>query len=392
MKVPPTVLSHVLFFEYEKYVLIGFISSSVIFLKLSIPILVHLCYSELAHTYPHDIVQHKTPQVKVGEAWFLKEFTIGQNDAGQRLDRFVAKAVPLLPASLAQKYIRIKRIKVGGAGSKRDYKLSAGDVVRMYINDEFFEPQSAGNAYLKITDPGLDIIYEDENIILICKQAGVLCHSDNGYDFGSVISRVQAYLQQKGEWRPREENTFVPALCNRIDRNTSGIVIAAKNAQALRIVNEKIQLHEIDKYYLAAVHGAPDPPVGRLEGYIFKDAVKNQVYVSKNSSPGSKHAAMEYKTIASSGQLSLIECKLITGRTHQIRAQLAEIGHPLLGDGKYGSERLNKPYGENRQALCSYKLVFAFKTDAGELSYLNRKTFRLYSVPFAEKYFPAIDF
>ena len=318
----------------------------------------------------------------------MKEFTIGKNDIGQRLDRFVAKAVPLLPESLVQKYIRIKRIKVGGKGAKRDYKLVPGDIVQMYVNDEFFETPNVENAYLKVANPALDIVYEDENILLINKKAGVLCHSDGGYDYGSVISRVQAYLHQNGQWRPREENAFAPALCNRIDRNTSGIVIAAKNAESLRIINEKIKLLEIDKYYLAAVHGAPNPPARRLEGYIFKDAVKNQVYVSKESRPGMKSAVMEYRTVASAGQLSLLECHLITGRTHQIRAQLADIGHPLLGDGKYGSERLNKPYGESHQALCSYKLVFAFKTYAGKLAYLDKATFQIHDAAFVKKYFP----
>lgn len=320
----------------------------------------------------------------------MKEFTIGNNDAGQRLDRFVAKAAPLLPSSLAQKYIRIKRIKVGGKGAKREHKLAVGEVVQMYVNDEFFEAPGTENAYLKISSPSLDIIYEDDNIMLVNKESGVLCHSDSGYDFGSLLSRIHAYLHIKGEWRPREENAFAPALCNRIDRNTSGIVIAAKTADSLRIVNEKIRNREIDKYYLAAVHGVPKPPSGLLEGHIFKDAVKNQVYVTKDSRPGSKPASTEYRTIATANKLSLLECRLITGRTHQIRAQLADFGHPILGDGKYGSERLNKPYNETRQALCSYKLVFQFRTDAGSLSYLNNKTFKIHDVPFLKKYFPPV--
>ena len=318
----------------------------------------------------------------------MKEFVIGSNDAGQRLDRFVGKTVPLLPGSLAQKYIRLKRIKVGGKSAKRDYKLSAGDVVQMYINDEFFEPPHEKNAYLRITSPSLDVVYEDENILLVSKQAGILCHDDDGSDYSSLILRIHAYLHEKGEWRPHEENSFRPALCNRIDRNTSGIVIAAKNAESLRIINEKIKRREIDKYYLAVVHGTPKPQSGRLDGYIFKDSVKNIVLVTKDRRPGSKTAAAEYKTIATDGTLSLLECRLITGRTHQIRAQLAHIGHPLLGDGKYGSERRNKHYGEKHQALCSYKLVFSFITDAGALQYLDKSTFRLYNIHFVEKYFP----
>ena len=317
----------------------------------------------------------------------MKEFTIGKNDAGTRLDRFVAKAAPLLPSSLAQKYIRIKRIKVGGKGSKRDYKLSAGEVVQMYVNDEFLEKPEEENLYLKISNPDLDIIFEDENILLLNKPAGALCHGDGREGGSFVISHVQAYLYLKGEWRPRDENSFAPALCNRIDRNTSGIIIAAKNAAALRIINEKIKQREIDKYYLAVVHGAPDPPAGILEGNVFKDSVKNRVYITKEKQPGSKTAETEYRTVAKKGSLSLLECRLITGRTHQIRAQFADFGFPLLGDGKYGSGRLNKAYGETRQALCAYKLVFAFKTDAGILSYLDNSVFQINSIPFAEKYF-----
>ncbi len=317
----------------------------------------------------------------------MKEFTIKQNDAGQRLDRFVSKAVPLLPASLAQKYIRLKRIKLNGKGARRDTKLTSGDVIQMYVNDEFFEPPSEDNAYLKITAPSLDIVYEDENILLVNKQAGMLCHSDGAWSYNTLIAHIQAYLYAKGEWRPRHENAFSPALCNRIDRNTSGIVIAAKNAEALRVMNEKIKNREVEKYYLAVVHGAPKPKTGRLEGYLFKDAVKNQVFVSDKSVPGSKTAVTEYKTLAVKDRLALVECRLITGRTHQIRAQLAHAGHPLLGDGKYGREKLNKPYGETGQALCSWRLVFDFKTPAGVLEYLGGRSFHVKNVPFAEEYF-----
>ena len=321
----------------------------------------------------------------------MKELRIGQNDAGQRLDRFVGKAVPLLPDSLLHKYIRLKRIKLKGKGAKRDTRLAAGDVLQLYINDEFFEKPREENSYLKVGTPKLNIVYEDENILLLDKKPGVLCHSAGVWDYNTLIANVQAYMAQKGEWRPKEENAFAPALCNRIDRNTGGIVIAAKNAEALRILNDKIRDREIEKYYLCAVQGRPRPPAGRLENYLFKDAKKNQVFVKNRPEPGAKTAVTEYRLLKSKGKLSLVECRLLTGRTHQIRAQMAHAGWPLLGDGKYGSERFNKDFGEKGQALYSYRLEFAFPTDAGILNYLRGRQFRVQQVDFAEKYFDVTD-
>lgn len=317
----------------------------------------------------------------------MKEFTVGKNDAGQRFDRFIGKAVPLLPDSLLQKYIRIKRIKLNGKGAKRDARLELGDVLQLYINDEFFETPSEENAYLKVSTPKLDIVYEDENILLADKKPGMLCHSAGDWSYDTLIANIQAHCAQTGQWKPREENSFAPALCNRIDRNTGGIVIAAKNAEALRIMNEKIKDRELDKLYLCAVIGRPRPPKGTLRDWIFKDANKNQVYVRKTSCPGAKEAITEYKTLKTVGELSLVECRLLTGRTHQIRAQMANIGTPLLGDGKYGTERINREYHEKQQALYSYKLSFNFATDAGALNYLNGKSFAVSGVDFAEKYF-----
>jgi 23S rRNA pseudouridine955/2504/2580 synthase len=318
----------------------------------------------------------------------MKEIVIKKNDAGQRLDRFVGKAVPLLPESLLQKYIRLKRIKVNGKGSKRDTRLAEGDVLSLYINDEFFEKPREENSYLKVGTPRLTIVYEDENILLADKKPGVLCHSAGAWDYNTLIANIQAYLAQKGEWRPKEENSFAPALCNRIDRNTGGIVIAAKNAEALRILNEKIRNREIEKYYLCAVQGRPKPREGRLENYIFKDAVKNQVFIKPGPEPGARTAVTEYKVLSSQGALSLVECRLLTGRTHQIRAQMAHAGWPLLGDGKYGREKFNKEFEEKGQALYSYRLEFAFPTDAGILNYLRGKTFTVNGIDFVEKYFP----
>jgi len=317
----------------------------------------------------------------------MKELTVTKNDANQRLDRFVGKAVPLLPDSLLQKYIRLKRIKVNGKGAKRDDKVMAGDILQLYINDEFFEMPTEENAYLKVSAPRLTVVYEDENILLVDKKPGVLCHSAGEWTYDTLISNIQAYVCQKGEWKPREENSFAPALCNRIDRNTGGIVIAAKNAEALRIMNEKIRDREIDKYYLCAVYGKPSPSAGTLRNWIFKDAAKNQVFVKRQSCPGAKEAVTEYRTLQTKKGLSLVECRLLTGRTHQIRAQMAELGHPLLGDGKYGLEHKNREYGEKAQALYSYRLKFTFTTDAGALNYLCGQSFSVENIEFVEKYF-----
>ena len=317
----------------------------------------------------------------------MKEFTIGPNDAGQRLDRFLAKAVPLLPASLAQKYIRIKRIKCNGKRIERDARLQNGDVLQLYINDEFFDKPRQDNAYLTVASPKLTIVYEDAHILLVDKRPGLAVHPHDGAEYGrTLIDHIQSYLYQKGDWKPRGENAFTPALCNRIDRNTGGIVIAAKTAMALRVMNQKIKDREMDKRYLAIVEGTPKPREGSLKGYLFKDAQKNRVYVTDTPKPGAKSCQTNYKTLASRSGLSLVECELITGRTHQIRAQFAHAGHPLLGDGKYG--KLDKRYDRNYQALYSYKLSFAFTTDAEELDYLNGKTFQVSKVDFVEEYFP----
>ena len=234
--------------------------------------------------------------------------------------------------------------------------------------------------------PRLDVVYEDENILLVDKKPGVLCHSAGQWDWNTLIANIQARAYQSGEWRPREENSFAPALCNRIDRNTGGIVIAAKTAEALRVINEKIKEREIEKYYLCVVRGRPKPAEGRLHGYIFKDAAKNRVYVRQKPEPGAKEAVTYYKTLGSANGLSLVECRLGTGRTHQIRAQMAAAGTPLLGDGKYG--KLD-PHADRRyQALYSYRLTFCFTTDAGVLAPLNGRSFQAADVEFVKTYFP----
>lgn len=193
---------------------------------------------------------------------------------------------------------------------------------------------------------------------------------------------------QSGQWNPADALSFTPALCNRIDRNTGGIVIAAKTAEALRVMNDKIKHHELKKKYLCIVHGTPKPPKGLIENYLRRDEKRKQVELFERPAPGAKIAKTIYRTLTSRNGLSLVECALLTGRTHQIRAHMASIGCPLLGDGKYGRNEHNKRYGETGQLLYSYQLTFWFESDAGALSYLDGKTFTVKNVPFVKKYFP----
>lgn len=318
----------------------------------------------------------------------MKEFTIQKNDAGQRLDRWLAKTLPLLPAPLAQKYIRLKRVKVNGKGSKRDVRLNVGDQLQLYINDEFFDRPTPENAFLSLYQPKLNILYEDDQIMLLDKRPGLVVHPDEHERVNTLLTHIQAYLYQKKEWSPYKENSFAPALCNRIDRNTGGIVIAAKTAEALRILNDKIKDREMEKRYLCIVHGRPKPPEGLIENYLRRDEKRKQVTLHRTRVPGAKTARTRYRTLTSHGRLSLVECELLTGRTHQIRAHMASIGCPLLGDGKYGTNELNRPYGETGQALYAYSLTFRFAQDAGALQYLNGKTFKVKDIPFVKKYFP----
>lgn len=317
----------------------------------------------------------------------MKSYLINQNDAGQRVSKFVEKTVPALPPSLLYKYFRLKRIKLNKKRCQPQDRLQEGDLVELYINDEFFGEGRQDLAFLKVPDK-LTIIYEDENILLVDKKPGLVVHEDDDNTPDTLINRILHYLYNKGEYDPQAEQSFVPALCNRIDRNTGGIVIAAKTAEALRILNDKIKDREMEKRYLCIVHGRPKPPEGLIENYLRRDEKRKQVTLHRTRVPGAKTARTRYRTLTSHGRLSLVECELLTGRTHQIRAHMASIGCPLLGDGKYGTNELNRPYGETGQALYAYSLTFRFAQDAGALQYLNGKTFKVKDIPFVKKYFP----
>ena len=308
----------------------------------------------------------------------MREIIIGKNDAGQRLDKFITKALDL-PMGLLYKSIRLKKIKVNRKRAEIGQILNEGDTLQCFLAPEFFSKlngEEKTDVTLGNVQVHLDILYEDDNIMLLDKPQGVSVHEDENSNINTLITHIQAYLYQKGEYDPNAEMSFAPALCNRIDRNTGGIVIAAKNAEALRIMNEKIRAREIDKMYLALVHGVPSPKSDTLTGYLLKDEKTNTVRVyDKNPPRGAKEIITRYKVLSSRDDRSLVEVELLTGRTHQIRAHMAHIGHPLVGDGKYGVNRDDKRDGHKYQALYSYKLKFSFKTDAGNLGYLSGKEF-----------------
>lgn len=319
----------------------------------------------------------------------MKSIQVDRSWDGRRLTRFLQKAMPSATMGQIRRFLRLGRVKVDGRRADEEMVLRESAVVDMYVEDEFFaEAERADPFYSKIR-PRLTILYEDEQVMILDKRAGLVCHPDEGEKVHTLLTYAQAYLYQKGEWNPKTD--FAPALCNRIDRFTAGIVILAKTQEALRAMDAKIRTHEVQKYYLCIVHGRMKYPEGTLRHWLTKKPEQKKVTVLHKNEPGSKEAVTYYQVIDERDGLTLCECLLGTGRTHQIRAQFAAIGHPLLGDNQYGQARQNEKYGRvNGQALCAYRLIFDFEGDAGCLAGLAGRTVQVKDVPFVHEFFPDV--
>jgi len=315
----------------------------------------------------------------------MKEFIISAADDGKKLDKWLMREMPTVGMGMRQKFFRNKCFKLNGKHVKGDAKLAKGDVLQAYVNDECFVKPKKEDPFLSKIRPSLSLIYEDENIIIADKRPGLMAHPDANEKVNTLITHVQAYLYQKGEYEP---GGFAPALCNRIDRFTGGIEIIAKTEAAMKILNQKIRDREIEKYYYCITLGNFSRRSGMLDNYIVKSPEMKKVSVSPRMVPGGQRAQTRYRVMASHDGLNLVECELLTGRTHQIRAQMAHSGHPLLGDNQYGDHRRNEKYGRSFQALYAHKLKFAFTTDAGVLNGMNGMEFKAPEVRFIEEYFP----
>ena len=293
---------------------------------------------------------------------------INDNDSGQRVDKFLSKAMPQLPKSMMYRLIRKKDVKVNGKRCEISTKLAAGDELTVYVKDELAGGKKHDMSFLNVPAE-LDVVYEDSNIIIVNKPVGLDSHSSSSFS-DNLVDRIRHYLYDKNEYDPDSESSFSPAVCSRLDRNTCGLVTAAKTAEALREINAAIRAGNMTKIYHCITVGRPPQDSGIVEAYHKKEESRNLVKLSDTPLDGYKPIKTGYRVLASKGSLSLVEITLYTGRTHQIRAHMAHIGAPVLGDGKYGNVAANKRMNVFRQALCAYSVRFELD-ESSTLAYLK---------------------
>lgn len=301
----------------------------------------------------------------------MKEIMITSNEAGQRLDKFLRKYLADMSLSAIYKAIRTKQVTVNDKKGSEKYSLNEGDILKFNFEIDDLKKQKKLD-FINL-EYDFKTIYEDENIIVAHKKTGILVHPDEGGEF-TLTDQVMAYLYDKGEYNPQQEKTFAPSPCNRLDRNTEGLVVFAKNYDTLKIVNECIKNGDVKKYYTTIVKGKIED--GVYSAFIVKDEKKNKVKIYEERVPNSKQIITDIKTIDSVGTYSQLDIDLVTGRSHQIRAHLSHSGNPIIGDEKYGDRKINSffinKYGLNSQLLIAYKIIFT-KT-YGNLKYLEGKT------------------
>jgi 23S rRNA pseudouridine955/2504/2580 synthase len=306
--------------------------------------------------------------------------TVGSNEAGQRIDKFLRKWLKDVPLSAIYRSIRKGDVKVNGKKVKEKYSILEGDEVEL----RELKSEEKKEKFVRV-DNKLKILYEDEDILLVEKWPGVLVHSDRKNGESTLTDFVLSYLYDKGAYDPESEITFTPASCNRLDRNTSGIVVFGKTYEGLKAMNEMMRERKIEKFYQALVKGRIKD--GYYEAYISKTQDSNISTIHETEQRGFKKIAMNVKTIESCGSFSLVELELLTGRSHQLRAHLAHLGNPIIGDLKYGERKLNNffvnKYGLDYQFLYAYKLIFR---DCPErFAYLENKTIAVALPPILKK-------